>query len=104
MGEQATWFNHTLGARAAPTNWPAETYATSTIYVMVKEIQTREIDTPAGRVTEKRIHIWTTTPLQPHDQITYPVGGETYEIESVGTPFYLFGAVQYRRFIGVLTA
>jgi len=102
-GEQATWFDRALGIRIAPTNWPKETYPASTIYIMVKETQTREVDTPGGRVTEKRIHIWTTAALSPQDQIIYPaVVGDTYEVESVGTPFYLFGVVWYRRFIAVL--
>ena len=104
-GEQATWQNRALGVRVAPTNWPTETYPASTIYIMVKDVQTREVDTPAGRVTEKRIHIWTTAALSPQDQIIYPAAaGNTYEVESEGTPFYLFGTVWYRRFVAVLTA
>jgi len=104
-GEQATWQNRGLGGRVAPTNWPTETYPASTIYIMVKETQTREVDTPAGRVTEKRINLWTTAALSPQDQIIYPaLVGNTYEVESEGTPFYLFGTVWYRRFVAVLTA
>ena len=102
FGEAATLRTRALGARAAPTNWPAETYATSTIYVMAKEVQTREVDTPAGRVTEKRLAFYSVTAIDAMDEVEYPAGsGEIYEVEAEGTPHYLLGAVRYYNYMGV---
>ena len=101
MGEPATLRTRTLGApRRAPTQWQTETYAESTIYVIIKELQTREIDAPGGRITEKRLAFYCATALNPMDEINWH--GDIYEVESEGTPHYLLGAIGYYNYVGVL--
>ena len=104
FGESATLRTRSLGARdIGYTNWPEETYVGTTIKVMIKELQTREVDTSAGRVTEKRLAFYSTILMGAMDELEYPAGsGEIFEIESVGTPHYLLGSVGYYNYVGVL--
>ena len=97
LGESATWRSRALGARNAVTNWPAESFTDTTIRVRVDEISTRESDLPSGRVTEKRMKLFTLSDVKAMDQITYK--NEVFEVESVTTPIYLLGNVSFRRVI-----
>ena len=54
VGESATLYTRSLGARDPTTGWPAVSWSSSSIKVMTKFLSSREVDTPAGRVTEER--------------------------------------------------
>ena len=99
IGETATWNSRTLGARSGVTNWPAESFTSSSIHVRVDEISTREIDLGGGRVTEKRMKLFTVSALKAQDQLIYK--GDTFEVESDSTPVYLLGKIAFYRVVVV---
>jgi hypothetical protein len=93
MGETVTWRDRQLGARDAETRWPAVTWATSEIKVMVREMGTIVRDTPQGRITEQRGRMYTGTAVEMKDQIDYE--GYWWEIEDVQFRHPLLGALGY---------
>ena len=111
LGETGYIQARTLGARNPITNQPAVTYSafnpddfdcddfdcSTKIKVFIDDIQTREIMTDAGRVTEKllRAYLPGTTTINHLDQVTYH--DETYEVTSVPTIEYLGGQPVYKK-------
>ena len=103
MGETCTVHTRVLaGVRDPPTQWPVpETWEdTDDVSIFVDETQTREVDNmDAGRITEKRMKAFVgcSVTINHMDRITYH--SEIFEVESVTTPEYLYGNLQYQRVI-----
>ena len=98
LGEDATIYTRTLGARNATTQWPALTWGSGTATkIFVDDIQTRETQTAAGRVTEKivRGYVPSDAAVVHLDRVVYH--GETYEVASVVTTEYLLGDAIYKK-------
>lgn len=93
MGESTTLRSRQLGARDAETGWPAVTWNTSTIDVMVRKLGQTVRDTPAGRVTETRARLYTGSTVQLRDQVIYD--GYYWEVEDVEFRHLLLGATGY---------
>jgi hypothetical protein len=102
LGESATLHTRVLGARNAVTQWPAVTYTDSTIKIMIDDIMTRVVDTPAGNVSENvvRGYVGGAVTVNMLDRITY--NGKIYEISSVPTIEYLLGSVAFKKLEMVL--
>jgi len=111
MGEHATHLVRTLHARDPVTNQPAVTWdavgdfdcgnfdcddfeCADCISIMVKTTSSREMDLPAGRVTEERLRIYTMAEIAHQDRVLYH--GKTYEIETAPIEHYLSGSIRYR--------
>lgn len=100
MGETCTVHTRAFTGRTSPTEWPDEETWTDTtgVRIFVDEITTREVDTlGAGRITEKRMRafVGASVTVNHMDRITYH--GDTFEVESVETPEYLYGNLQYQK-------
>lgn len=93
MGETATLRSRQYGARDGESGWPAITFSTSTIKIMVRELSTIVRDTPEGRIEEQRGRMYTVSPVEMRDQIIY--GGYYWEIEDVQFVHMLLGDVGY---------
>jgi len=87
-GETVTLRTRTLGARDAETGWPVVGWSTSSIQIYIKPHSEHEVDTPAGRVTEVRYTIYSSTYLRHRDEIIW--NGNTYEIEM--EPFHIISS------------
>ena len=83
-GESVTWENRNLGARGGVTDWPAVTYpAHPTILAYFERISSRDIDLPAGAITEIRLRIYTSASIGYLDRIMRPeTTGWFYDIET----------------------
>lgn len=79
MGESITWRSRQYGARDAETGWPAITWVESTIKAMIRELGPVVREASAGRVTEQRGRMYTTTAVAPRDQVVY--AGYYWEVE-----------------------
>lgn len=101
MGEVATHFNRTWGARDPVTQWPLESWgAGHEIKIFVDEILTREDDSMrGGRITLKRMKVFCkrSDGVSYRDRIHYHF--EAFLVESVTTVEWLYGAAQYDRVI-----
>ena len=64
------------------------------IEIIKSKISTREVEVAGTRMTRKHIRFYTWAPIKKYDQITYH--GETYEVESVETHYYLNGQRSYQ--------
>ena len=87
--------------RNGVTNWPTEVFTDTDIKIRIDEISTREHDLPSGRVSEKRMKLFTLSDVRAMDQIFYK--NEMFEVESDPTPVYLLGNVAFRRVIVIAT-
>jgi len=115
MGETATWMIRFFGGRDPATSWPAVyfgcgegdfdpddfdcddffcAYPCVDIKVFMKPISSREIDMPAGRITEERWKMYTAAEIRYRDHILYH--GDTFEIETEPIEHYLLGVEKYR--------
>lgn len=116
MGETAIWRSRQLGARSTTTGFPAITWYSGlcfdcgcfdpdcflcdyVIEVIKDEVSTREVDIGGTRATQKVIRFYTWAPIAKYDQIDYH--GETYEVESVESRYYLTGTRAFQRAIMV---
>jgi len=90
-----TLHTRVLGGRDPVTQYPAITWTDSTIKMMTKDAQTREVVTSAGRVTEKTMtgYVGGSITVSHLDRITYQ--SETYEVTSVPTTEYLLGSAAF---------
>ena len=80
-GESITWGNRALAVgRHATTKWQAVTFTDKTILAYFEPISARNMDMPAGFITENRIKIYTTEVIGHRDRITR--GGVIYDIET----------------------
>jgi len=110
-GETATWRSRVLGSRDSVTGHPAITWISGlcfdcdcfdpdcflcdyNIEIIKSKISTREVEVAGTRMTRKHIRFFTWAPIKKYDQIYYH--GETYEVESVETHYYLNGARSYQ--------
>lgn len=93
MGESVTLRSRQYGARDGESGWPAITFNTSTINIMVRELATIVRDTPEGRIEEQRGRMYTGSTVEMRDQIIY--GGYYWEIEDVQFVHVLLGDVGY---------
>jgi hypothetical protein len=104
MGEDATHYNRTLGARNAVTQWPAVSWGVgTTIKIFIDEVLTREDDSfRGGRITLKRMKVFVkrSDGVVYRDRIDYPAAAPvSFLVESVTTVEYLYGNAQYDRVI-----
>ena len=83
-GEKVEWYDRTLTGHVAPTYWPAVTYpAHPTILAYFERISSRDIDLPAGAITEIRLRIYTAASIGYLDRIQRPeTTGWYYDIET----------------------
>ena len=82
-GESVEWYDRTLTGHVAPTYWPVVTYpATPIILAYFERVSSRDIDLPAGAITEIRLRIYTAAIIGHRDRILRPLIGWFYEVES----------------------
>ena len=93
MGEDAIHYSRVLGGRDPETRWPAVSFNTLTIRVMVKPLMALVRDTPQGRIVESRARLYTGTPVALRDRLIY--GGDLWEIEDVRFVHPLLGGLGY---------
>lgn len=79
------------------THQPAVIYTDSTIKILLQEAGTRDVETPAGRVTEKRYNgfVESTITVNQLDRIT--ISSIIYEVSSTPTTVYFEGSASFKR-------
>ena len=117
MGEKAVWRARELGDRNVVTGFPAVTWFSGLCFdctcfdpdcflcdyiieVIKKHVSTREVEVGGTRMTQKVIQFYTWAPINKYDQVDYH--GETFEVESVQTIYYLNGLRAYQDCVMVL--